>query len=230
MNDVFCFGIRTAWWDSLLTAVVLLALPWILYKYFPVCFPLLFLLFLFLAIPVGRIVHCNRMNLTRFHRIEEGLSSKIGKECVLERVLGGDEDSTLTAFVRTGDAFLEYPIKIVRFQKRDEYIVYTTPTKVMPFKWCVKKGVDSLEELVEVIRQNDPYTGDIACDRLRSYDERILSLQGGPGCTSVAFPNGFQSYVAMLSDEDAEHLIESVRKKEFKWQNVLLRFLSLKPA
>ena len=33
-----------------------------------------------------------------------------------------------------------------------------------------------------------------------------------------------------LSDEDAGRLIESARKKEFDWQYVLSRFLSLEPA
>lgn len=226
MNDFFCFGISTSLWDCLLTVIVILVLPWKLYKYFP----LFFLLFLFLAIPVGRIVHQNRMDLTRFHRIEQGLSHKIGKGVVLDRVTGSYEDSTLTAFARTGDAFMEFPIRVVRLKKRDEYVVYTTPAKVMPFKWCVQKFVDSREEFIDVIRQNEPYMGDIACDRLRSYDEDILSLTVGSGCSAVAFQNGFHPFVAMLSDEDAGRLIESARKKEFDWQYVLLRFLSLEPA
>ena len=226
MNDFLCFGISTVWWDCLLTMIVILVLPWKLYKFFP----LFFLLFLFLAIPVGRIVHQNRMDLTRFHRIEEGLSRKIGKGIVLDRVIGGDEDSTLTAFARTGDAFMEFPIKVVRIHMRDEYVVYTTPAKVMPFKWCVQKGVDSREEFIKVIRKNESHMGDIACDRLRSYDKDILSITVVPGCTVVAFQSGFHPFVAMLSDEDAGRLIESARKKEFDWQYVLSRFLSLEPA
>ena len=226
MNDYFCFGISTVWWDCLLTVIVILVLPWKLYKYFP----LLLLVFLFLSIPIGRIVHQNRMDLMRFHRIEEGLSRKIGKGIVLDRVIGGDEDSTLTAFTRTGDAFMEFPIKVVRIHMRDEYVVYTTPDKVMPFKWCVQNGVDSREEFIKVIRKNESHMGDIACDRLRSYDKDILSITVVPGCTVVAFQSGFHPFVAMLSDEDAGRLIESARKKEFDWQYVLSRFLSLEPA
>ena len=81
-----------------------------------------------------------------------------------------------------------------------------------------------------MIRKNESHMGDIACDRLRSYDKDILSLTVAPGCTVVAFQSGFHPFVAMLSDEDAGRLIESARKKEFDWQYVLSRFLSLEPA